>query len=111
LGVPTRLSLDPNALRAKRQWVQAPPAFGGDAPVHDPDAPGLAVTLLNQLEHVPERGFVGGVAGEHFIGQRQSLGRDDQRHDDLHAIAALVPAVTETAGIAFIFGHVALKAG
>jgi hypothetical protein len=83
--------------------------FGGNAAVHHPDAFGVAVTFLNQLQHVPERGLVSGVAGEHFAGQRQALGRDDQRHDDLHAVAAFVPAVTEAAGIAFVFGHVAFK--
>jgi hypothetical protein len=105
------LSLDPNALRAKRKWVQAPPAFGGNAPVHDPDAFGAAVALLDQFQQVAQRGFVGGVAGEPFIGQRQAFGRDHQRHDDLHAIAAFVPAVAEAAGIAFPFGHVAFKIG
>ena len=109
--MPTRLSLDPNALRAKRKWVQATPAFGGNAPVHHPDALGLAVTFLDERKHVLERGFVGGVAGEHFAGQRQAFGRDDQRHDDLHAVAAFVPAVTEAAGIFFILRHVTFKIG
>ena len=49
------------------------------------------------------------MAGEHLVGQRESLGRDDQRHDDLHAVRALVPAVAEAARIRFILGHVALE--
>ena len=85
--------------------------FGGNAPVHHPDAFGCAVALLNQFQHVPQRGFVGGIAGEHFIGQRQPLGRDDQRHDDLHAVATFVATITEAAGIAFIIRHVALEVG
>ena len=69
------------------------------------------MTLLNQLQQVAQRGLVGGVAGEHFISQRQTFGRDDQRHDHLHAVAALVATVTEAAGIGFICGHVAFKIG
>jgi len=85
--------------------------FGGDAAVHHPDAFGLAVALLDQPQQVAQRGLVGGVAGEHLVGQRQSFGRDHQRHDDLHAVRTLVPAVTEAAGIGFIRRRVAFKAG
>ena len=87
------------------------PGLGGDAPVHDPDALGLAVALWDERAPVPQSGFVGGVAGEHLVSQRQSLGRDDQRHDDWHAVAALVPAVAEAAGIGFLVRRVAFAVG
>jgi hypothetical protein len=83
--------------------------FGRDAAIHHPDALGAAVTFLDTLEHVPQRGLVGGVAGQHLVGQRQALGRDHQGHDHLHAVGAFVPAVTEAAGISFIPGHVTLE--
>ena len=41
--------------------------------------------------------------------ERQTFGCDDQRHDHLHAVGALVPAVAEPTGIGFVFGHVALE--
>ena len=50
----------------------------GDAAIHDPDALGLAVLLFDLREEVLERGFVGGVAGQHFVGEREAFGRDDK---------------------------------
>ena len=62
------------------------------------------MALWDERAPVPQSGLVGGVAGEHLVSQRQSLGRDDQRHDDLHAVAALVSAAGEgvVRGQAFI---------
>ena len=34
------------------------------------------------------------VSWKHFVGQGEPFRRDDQRDDDLHAVAAFVPGVT-----------------
>src|SRR5205809_114281 len=68
--------------------------FSGNAAVHEPDPIGLAVLALNFFKKVSERGFVGGVAAEHFVSQRQTFRSDDQRYDDLHAVGAFITAVT-----------------
>ena len=67
--------------------------LGGDAPIHDPHAPGLAVERLDLRQEVLERGMVQRVAGEHLVRQRQAIGRHDQRDDHLAAIAPAVAAV------------------
>ena len=69
------------------------------------------MALLDQGEHVAQRGLVGGVARHHLVGQRQSLGSNHQGDDHLHAIAAAVPAVAEAPGVLRILRHVALKVG
>ena len=54
-----------------------PGAFlGGDATVHDPDAVGLAVLVLDLLQEALEGGFVCGVAGHDFIGEREAIRGD-----------------------------------
>ena len=85
--------------------------LGGDAAVHHPDAVGLAVALLDAVQEAAQRGVVGGVARHHLVAQREALGRDDQRDDDLHAVAALVAAVAELAQIVGPAVFVALEVG
>ena len=73
--------------------------LGGDAAVHHPDAIGSAVAVVDAVQEATEGGAVGGVAAHHLVAQREALGRDDQRDDDLPAVAALVAAVTVLAQI------------
>ena len=83
--------------------------LGGDAPVHDPDALGLAVLRLDFFQKPSERGFVAGVAGHHFVGQREAFGTQDHGDDDLTAIGTLVAAVAAL-GFGRLF-HLALEIG
>ena len=41
------------------------------------------------LQERLERGLVGGVARQHFVGQRETLRRDDQGDHHLHAVGRL----------------------
>ena len=65
--------------------------------------------LFDPGQEVLERGFVRGVAGQHFVGEREALGRDDEGDDDLHAVAALVPAVAEAARVGGVGGRITFK--
>ena len=85
--------------------------LGGDAAVHDPDPLGRAVAAADRREHPAQGRLVGGVAREHLVGERQALRSDHEGDDDLHAVAAFVAAVAETAGIVFVGRHVALEVG
>ena len=80
-------------------------------PIHDPDPLGLAVAAADGREHPAQGGLVGRVAREHLVGERQALRRDDEGDDNLHTVAAFVAAVTETAGIVFVGGHLTLEVG
>ena len=60
--------------------------FGGDAAVHHPDALGLAVLRLDLRKEGAQCRLVGGVTGSNFVGERKSVGRHDQRDDNLHAV-------------------------
>ena len=80
-----------------------------DATVHDPDATGFAVLIFDLAQEVFERGFIRGVSRQHFIGQGEALGRDEERDDHLHAIAAFVAAVTEAAHVRGVLRRVALE--
>ena len=83
--------------------------FGRYTPIHHPDAPGFAVESFNLLQKHFERRLVGGVPRQHFVGQRKTLRRDDQRNDHLHAIKTFVPAVAKLALVRFPKRRVALK--
>ena len=83
--------------------------FGRDSAVHDPDAPGFAVLIFDFREEVFEGRFVGGVAGEDFVGERKTLGRDDEGDDDLHAVAAPVATIAKASDVGGIGGRIAFK--
>ena len=83
--------------------------FGRNAPIHHPDAPGLAVELFNLLQKHFERGLVGRVARQHFVRQRKTFRRDHQRDDHLHAVKTFVPAVTKLALVRFRKRRVTFK--
>ena len=72
--------------------------------MHDADTLRFALLLFDLGQEVFVRGLVGGVAGHHFVGQGEALGRDDEGDDDLHAVAALVAAVAEAARVGWIDG-------
>ena len=69
--------------------------FGRDATVHHPDAARLAVLALDAVEKVAQCRAVCRVAGQDLVGQRQALGRHDQRDDHLHAVWPMIPRVAE----------------
>ncbi len=75
--------------------------FGRHAAVHQPDPARLAVLSFDMLEKWPQRRLVRGVAGQHLIGQRQTLGRHHQGNDDLHTIRPVIARVPEAALVAF----------
>jgi len=85
--------------------------FGGNAPIHHPHPPRLAVLLLDTLEEARQRGVVGGIARQHLVGQRQALGGDHQRDDHLHAVAALVARVAEAAFVLVLERRIGLEVG
>ena len=83
--------------------------FGGNAPVHQPDALGFAILRLDLFQKGRQRGLVAGVARHHFITQRKTFRGDDQRDDHLHAVRALVPAVAKAALVRFLKRRIALS--
>jgi len=85
--------------------------LGGDAAIHDPDAAGFAEARLDFFQEAAQGGFVRGVAGHDLVGQREALGSDDKRDDDLHAVGAFVARVAELAFVAGREGRVALEVG
>ena len=85
--------------------------LGWNAAVHHPDAVGLAVLGLDLAQHVAQRGAVGGVARQHLVAERKTLGRHDQRDHHLHAVAALVAAIAMAALVRFIVGRRRLEIG
>jgi hypothetical protein len=54
----------------------------------------MAVLPLDLAQKHPQRLAVGGVAGQHLVGQRQALGRNYQGDHQLRAVGSLVAAVT-----------------
>ena len=75
--------------------------LGGHAAVHQPDPASLAVLLLDAFEKPPQRRLIRGVAGQDFIGQRQTFGCHHESDDDLHTIRPVVARVPEAALVAF----------
>ncbi len=67
--------------------------LGGHAAIHHPDPTRFPVLLFDLAQEHPQRLADGRVAGQHFIGQRQALGRDDESDHQLRTIGPLVAAV------------------
>ena len=76
--------------------------LGGNAAVHHPDPFRSSVLRFDLLQEHLERGLVGGVARQHFVGDGETLRGHDQGNDDLHAVAPLVAAVAKTALVLFV---------
>jgi hypothetical protein len=68
-------------------------SLGRHAAIHHPDPPRLAVLRLDLAQEHPQRLAVGGVARQHFVSQRQALGRDNERDHELRTVGPLVAAV------------------
>ena len=85
--------------------------FGGNAPVHHPDALGFAILFFDPLQKALQRGLIAGVAGHHFVTQRKALRCHNQSNHHLHAIGALVAAVAEFPFVRFGKRRVAFKIG
>jgi hypothetical protein len=75
--------------------------LGRHAAVHQPDPARFAVLPLDALEKPPQCRVVRGVAGQHFVGQRQAFGRHHQSDDDLYTIRPVIARVPEAALVAF----------
>ena len=67
--------------------------FGRHPAVHQPEVADFAVLGLELADERHLRARVGGVAGVHFVGEGEAVGRQDERHHHLQAVAALVSAV------------------
>ena len=67
--------------------------FGEDATIHHPDTPRATGLLLDLGEEHPQRLAVRSVAGEHLVGQGQTVRGDHQRDHHLRAVRPLVAAV------------------
>ena len=59
----------------------------------------------------PQRRLVRDVAGQHLIGQWQTLGRHHQGNDDLHIIRPVIARVPEAALVAFRKRRIRLEIG
>ena len=70
-----------------------------NAPIKNPHAPRRAVFAFHLRDDRLERGHVHGVAAEDFVGEREPLGRDDERDDELLAVGPVI-ARTERSEIA-----------
>jgi hypothetical protein len=71
--------------------------FRGNAAIHHPDAIRLPILGLDGFKKVGQSGFIAGVAGQHFIGQRETLRGHNEGQDDLNAIRSFIPAVSVSA--------------
>jgi hypothetical protein len=69
------------------------------------------VPALDLAEEEPQGPVVGDVAGQDLVRQGEALGGDDERDDELHAVAPLVPAVAKAALIVRVLGGTALEVG
>ena len=83
--------------------------FSRDAPIHQPDALGLAVLGFDLAQKLSKRRFVQRVARQHFVSQRKALWRDDQRDHDLHAVTAFIAAVAKAPLVVVILGWITLE--
>ena len=72
----------------------------GHAPVHEPEVADPAVFRLQLPDERHLRLLVARVAGHHFVGERESVRRQDERNHDLEAVAPLVAAVAVALEIA-----------
>ena len=66
---------------------------------------------LDPLEKTPQRRLVGGVAGQHLIGQRQAFGGHHQSDDDLHTIRPVIARVPKAPLVAFRKWWIGLEIG
>lgn len=85
--------------------------FGGDAAVHYPDPPGLAVTGFDLHQEDWECGVVRRVARQDLVGQREALRGHDEGAHYLDAVRPVVATVAEPARVFVHTRRVALEVG
>src|ERR1017187_2380383 len=66
---------------------------------------------LDACEEILQRGVVRRIPGEHLIGQRKTLRRDDQCNHHLHAVGPVITRVAELALALILQRRVDLKVG
>ena len=76
---------------------------------HHPHPARLAILVLDAREKVAQCRIVGGVSGQHLVGQWQPLRRHHQCNDHLHAVAAPVARVAKPALVALVKRRVRLE--
>ncbi len=81
--------------------------FGWNAPIHYPYPARFAVSGLDLRQKIAQRGTVRRVAVQYFVGQRKTVGRNNQRDHQLQTIGSAVPAVAAT-GFGILF-HLTLE--
>ena len=96
LGVPTRYATPSARMSASVACVGMPRSI-----THTRRR--FAVEFFDLRQEFLQRGFVGGIAGEHLIGQRQAVGG---HHQGDHHLPAIRPAVARVA----VFGLGNLRA-
>ena len=79
--------------------------------VHHPDTLRFSVALFDLREERLQDRFITRVAGHHFIGQRKTLRRDDQRDDHLDTIRTVIATVAKLSFVARGKRRIALKIG
>jgi hypothetical protein len=72
--------------------------FRRNTPIHNPHPPRFAVRGFDLLQKVAQRRAVRRVPIHHFVSQRETVGRDHQRDDQLHAVR---PSVTTVPAFGF----------
>ncbi len=77
--------------------------FDGNAAIHHPGLFRFAIVRLNLLQESLECGLVGGVSGEHFVGEKKPVRGDDQSDDDLGAVRAFIAIGTMAELVALVF--------
>jgi hypothetical protein len=85
--------------------------LGRNTAIRQPDASSLAILAFDAIEKVTQRRVVGGVAGQHLIGQRQPLWRHRQRDHHLHAVRPMIARVSVAALVAFRKRRIGLEIG
>ena len=71
--------------------------LGGHAVVHQPGPAGAAPAPFDTIEKLFQRRGLVLITGIDFVSDGQSVGRDDQRDDDLRVVGTMIAAVAETA--------------
>ena len=85
--------------------------LGRHAAVHQPNPARFAVLPFDALEKPSQRRLVGGVAGQHLIGQRQTFRRHHEGNDDLHTVRPVIARVPEAPLIVFRKRRIGLEIG
>src|ERR1035438_4729450 len=67
--------------------------FADDAPIHHPDAPGLAVFALHHAQNRLHGGDVGTIPIESFVAEGKTFTVDDRRFSYLLAVGPMIPRV------------------